>query len=185
MQRSLRFLTVLGAVALTGVVALLGSGCDDTSSSTTTPDTASTADTAAGNDTTGTDDAAAGSDAAVSTPVDQCQNSTDLAWLKSTVTTETGNMTGRELAREAAGDCGLGCLAYKDKAGECAIQCMKEDKGVQLSDACADCYGGIVLCTINKCLPKCIDDPQAQICKDCQDQKGCNDVFYGCTGNLD
>lgn len=174
MQRLLCLLTVLGAFALGGA------GCDDASSTTSATDTASGTDAAAN----GSDDAAAGSDTA-STPVDQCQNATDLAWLKSEVQGEAGKMTGRELAREAAGDCGLGCLAYKDKAGECAIQCMKEDKGVQLSDACADCYGGIVLCTIKSCLPKCIDDPQAQICKDCQDEKGCNDVFYGCTGNLD
>jgi hypothetical protein len=114
-------------------------------------------------------------------PMDMCQGTEDLAWLKATL---PSGQTGRELAREAAGDCGLGCL-NNPAPDKCAIKCMKESVGVQLSDGCAGCYGGIVLCTINKCLPKCIDDAQAQICKDCQETKGCNAPFYACTGPLD
>jgi hypothetical protein len=111
---------------------------------------------------------------------DQCQNTEDLAWLKGTV---SAGKTGRDLAREKAGDCGLGCLS--DKAPDkCAIDCMLKE-GVKLSNGCAGCYGGIVLCTINNCLPKCINDPQAQGCKDCQAEQGCDDTFYACTGPLD
>ncbi len=111
---------------------------------------------------------------------DQCQNSEDLGWLKGEV---SPGQTGRDLAREKAGDCGLGCLS--DKApDQCAIDCMLKE-GVKLSTGCAGCYGGIVLCTINNCLPKCIDDPQAQGCKDCQAAEGCDDKFYACTGPLD
>ena len=131
---------------------------------------------------TGTDTAAGDSavDAAPA-PADQCQNTEDLAWLKGDV---GGGQTGRDLAREAAGDCGLGCLNHP-APDQCAVKCMVQDKGVKLSDGCAGCYGGIVLCTIGSCLAKCIDDAQAQICKDCQETKGCNVTFYACTGNLD
>lgn len=113
-------------------------------------------------------------------PVDQCQGDTDLSWLGSKVNDE---QTGRELAREAAGDCGLGCLS-EPKPDKCAIKCMTDIRGVQLTDGCAGCYGGIVLCTINKCINVCMGDPQAQICKDCQEEKGCNETFYACTGPL-
>lgn len=135
---------------------------------------AATADTATASD--------ASADAAAAAVVkDQCQNSADLAWLKAEA---KPGITGRELAREAAGDCGLGCLNHP-APDQCAIKCMTQDKGVQLSSGCAGCYGGIVICTIEKCLAKCIDDAQAQICKDCQESKGCNTTFYACTGNLD
>lgn len=114
-------------------------------------------------------------------PKDQCQNAEDLGWIKAT---QDGGLTGREVAREAAGDCGLGCLS--DPAPDvCAIRCMKNIKKVQLTDNCAGCYGDIVLCTIEKCLPRCIDDPQAEDCKACQEEKGCQGAFDTCTGSLD
>lgn len=114
-------------------------------------------------------------------PEDQCQNDDDLGWLTSNV---DAGMTGRELAREAAGDCGLACLS--DKAPDaCAVRCMTNAKGVQLSSDCARCYGDIVLCTIDKCLARCIDDPQADDCKACQDEKGCQGTFDTCTGPLE
>ena len=115
------------------------------------------------------------------TPKDQCQNDADMKWLKAD---QGKGQTGRDLAREAAGDCGLGCLNHP-APDQCAIKCMLGDKGVKLSDGCAGCYGGIVLCTIEKCIAKCIDDAQAKVCKDCQEEKGCNTPFYACTGNLD
>jgi hypothetical protein len=145
----------------------------DTASSTTTGGGA-TADTSTAVD-------AASEVSATSAAKDQCQNPTDLAWLKSTL---PSGETGREMARAKAGDCGLGCLAAKGKEDQCAIKCMIGE-GVQLSSGCAGCYGGIVLCTIQKCLPKCIKDPQATMCKDCQKAEGCDDAFYACTGPLD
>ncbi len=129
---------------------------------------------------TGAADAGATADAAES-PKDQCQNTADMTWLKAD---QGGGQSGRDLAREAAGDCGLGCLNHP-APDQCAIKCMLGDKGVKLSDGCAGCYGGIVLCTIEKCIAKCIDDAQATVCKDCQEDKGCNTPFYACTGNLD
>jgi hypothetical protein len=112
---------------------------------------------------------------------DQCQNEADLAWLTAMATPE---QTGRQLARAEASNCGLACL--NDACPDlCAIRCMTEVKGVQLSSGCAGCYGEIVLCTIGKCLPKCINDAQSEGCKACQEEKGCNEPFYACTGPLD
>jgi hypothetical protein len=114
-------------------------------------------------------------------PVDQCQNDTDLGWLKAKA---NDTQTGRELARAEASNCGLSCLneACPD---QCAIKCMVDVKGVKLSGGCAGCYGRIVICTIENCIAKCINDPQSDACKQCQEEKGCNADFYGCTGNLD
>lgn len=152
----------LGAIAL-----LLGSCGGETGSS--------------GSTNTGADVAADTSKDTAQAPKDQCQNTADITWLKAD---QGKGQTGRDLAREAAGDCGLGCLNHP-APDQCAIKCMLGDKGVKLSDGCAGCYGGIVLCTIGKCIAKCIDDAQAKVCKDCQEEKGCNTPFYACTGNLD
>ncbi len=111
---------------------------------------------------------------------DQCQNEEDLTWLHSEI---SPGETGRDFAREKAGDCGLACVSAS-APDECAIECMK-NQGVELTDGCAGCYGFIVLCTINNCLQQCIDDPHSDICDDCQTDKGCNDEFYTCTGDLD
>ena len=111
---------------------------------------------------------------------DQCQNDEDLAWLHSSV---SNGETGRDFAREKAGDCGLACVSAS-APDECALRCMN-NQGVELTDGCAGCYGFIVLCTINNCLQQCIDDPHSDVCDACQTEKGCNDEFYTCTGNLD
>ena len=162
----LRLVGVLGVCSLVIVVA----GCDSSSSE------GSGSGGAGGSAAGGSAGSAGSSDGGK----DLCQGDTDLTWLKAKL---PSGQTGRELAREKAGDCGLGCL--NDAApDQCAIDCMKKE-GVLLSDGCAGCYGGIVLCTINNCLPKCIDDPQAQGCKDCQAEKGCDATFYTCTGPLD
>lgn len=168
MQPFLRLVRVLGVCSLVLIVA----GCDSSSS-----DGSGSAGSGAGG---GAGNGAGGSGGSAAGGKDLCQSTEDLGWLKSKL---ASGQTGRELAREKAGDCGLGCLndAAPDK---CAIDCMKKE-GVQLTDGCAGCYGGIVLCTIENCLPKCIDDPQAQICKDCQVEKGCDGTFYTCTGPLD
>jgi hypothetical protein len=136
-----------------------------------------------GNDTTGTatDAGVCISAAGAAGAASLCQAADDLAWLRSQATPA---QTGRELARAEASNCGLACLndACPD---DCAVRCMTQVKGVQLSSGCAGCYGGIVLCTIGKCLPQCINEPQSTGCKECQETQGCNDEFYGCTGPLD
>jgi len=117
------------------------------------------------------------------TPINQCLSDVDAGtpypWLTE-VQNEEGE-TGREVARAAAGDCGLSCLSNACP-DTCAIRCMVDIKGVELTDACSDCYGRIVLCTVGNCLPSCINDPQAKICKDCQREKGCTAAFESCSG---
>lgn len=111
---------------------------------------------------------------------DACQNEVDLGWLQAD---QKDAMTGRELAREAAGDCGLACLS-ECAPGDCAVKCMTNRKSVSLSKTCSSCYGDIVICTIDKCLTRCISDPQAPDCKACQEEKGCQAAFDACTGPL-
>jgi len=172
-----RSLTCMSLLAI-GLVA-----CGGTTDPAPTQDTsgAATTDTNATADTTDAMDAATDATADTALVVkDQCQNTQDLDWLKSDV---GEGKTGRELARKAAGDCGLACLNHPSP-DKCAIKCMVESKGVKLTNNCAGCYGGIVLCTIQNCFVKCIDDPHADICKTCQETKGCQAKFDACTGPL-
>ncbi len=111
---------------------------------------------------------------------DRCQDEADLAWLASAA---SPTQSGRELARAEASNCGLSCLNDPCPA-TCAVNCMTQQRGIDLSAGCADCYGTIVLCTIENCLPQCINDSQAPGCKQCQDAIGCNERFYACTGPL-
>lgn len=110
--------------------------------------------------------------------VDQCLGDEDYEWLTSPA---DDTQTGRELARAAARDCGLGCLG-EDEADVCAIECMIDLKGVKISETCSNCYREIVLCTLNKCMGDCIGDPQSDECKDCQVVKGCQASFDTCSG---
>lgn len=114
------------------------------------------------------------------TVADRCQGQADLDWLALKV---DGTKTGREVARSEASNCGLSCL-NDPCPGTCAVKCMTEQRGIKLSAGCASCYGGIVLCTIENCLPQCINDSQAPGCKSCQDSFDCNTRFYACTGKL-
>lgn len=177
---------VLALALLLALAALPACGSDDGGSGSTTTDT-----TTGGSDSTGGSDATGGSDstsgdttgdtAGLPGGVSECQNTEDKTWL---TTDQGGGAKGRDLASKAAGECGLGCLNSPDPK-ECSVKCMKDDKGVKLSDPCAGCYGDIVLCTIQNCAAKCIADSSAKICTDCQTEKGCTDAFYKCTGPLD
>lgn len=183
---------VLPFAALTLSLAVAGYGCssddgDDGGGGGGTADMGSAAD--AGGDG-GSDDMGGGGDDmggggadSVDMPgaVSVCQNDTDKTYL----TTDQGSgKTGRDLASDAASECGLGCLNAPDPK-QCAIDCMLNDKGITLSDPCAGCYGQIVLCTIQECAAQCIADSSAPVCTDCQDDKGCTPAFYECTGPLD
>jgi hypothetical protein len=114
-------------------------------------------------------------------PQSGCQSLSDKTYLN---TKQDGDKTGRDLASNAASKCGLGCLNSQDPKA-CAVTCMKDDEGVELSDPCAGCYGDIVLCTIKNCASKCIADSAAKVCTDCQAEKGCTSAFYACTGDIE
>lgn len=170
----------LGLALLLALAALTACGSDDGNTGgggNTTTDTAGS-DSTGGSDATGdTSDDTAGLPGGVS----ECQNTEDKTWL---TTDQGGGKTGRDLASNAASECGLGCLNSPDPK-TCSVTCMKNDKGVTLSDACAGCYGQIVLCTIENCAAQCIADSSAKPCTDCQTEKGCTKAFYDCTGPLD
>ncbi len=174
----------LGLALLLALAALTACGSDDGNTG------GSTATDTAGSDTTGGSDSTGGSDATGDTSgdtaglpgaVSECQNTADKTYL---TTDQGGGKKGRDLAAKAASDCGLGCLNSPDPKA-CSVKCMKDDKGVTLSDNCAGCYGQIVLCTIENCAAQCIADSGAKICTDCQTDKGCTKAFYDCTGPLD
>lgn len=110
--------------------------------------------------------------------VDACEEGADFDYLTSQL--EDG-LTGREQARLHATDCGLASLSLCEP-DVAAVTCMLEKRGVPLSKTCASCYGDIVLCTIDKCIQRCISDPAAEDCKACQVEKGCQAAFDVCSG---
>jgi hypothetical protein len=96
-----------------------------------------------------------------------CQNDTDCPGVASGA------------VRMAAGVCGLGeSISAKDSA--CAIACIV--KATDATEACADCYGAAVACTLKNCFLECKDDPEADECKACQVDKGCRGAFNTCSG---
>lgn len=82
-------------------------------------------------------------------------------------------------ARSAASSCGQGCLGQADEAG-CARTCVVKE--THLSTTCADCYVGIVRCTIMKCLSACAANPESPDCFKCQVDMGCRSTFDTCSG---
>lgn len=95
-----------------------------------------------------------------------CQNPTDCPFV----------VDGR--ARIAAGTCGKGCLASSDE--NCAHDCLLEE--LAMSSECAQCYVDTVSCTVMKCLADCVNDPEADVCKQCQVEQGCRAAFNECSG---
>jgi len=95
-----------------------------------------------------------------------CQNKTDCPSVSS------GD------ARVAAGTCGKGCLGDSDK--ECAVKCIVEK--TSMTGDCATCYAQAVACATQKCLVECVNDPEADECKQCQVDKGCRAAFNECSG---
>jgi len=81
-------------------------------------------------------------------------------------------------ARIEAGTCGKRCLGNADE--NCARDCMLET--LDMSGECAQCYADTVACTIMNCLGVCINDPEADACKECQVEKGCRAAFDECSG---
>lgn len=90
----------------------------------------------------------------------------------------------RDTAEAAAKECGLGCLGAADK-GACAVDCMLDPGGshaLALSDDCASCYAGSVVCAAENCLAggECLA-PDSQACSDCL-AANCNPAFFACSG---
>ncbi len=81
-------------------------------------------------------------------------------------------------ARITAGTCGKGCLTSADE--NCARDCLLDK--LDMSSSCAQCYVDTVACTVMKCLAECINDPEADECKQCQVDQGCRAAFNECSG---
>ncbi len=87
--------------------------------------------------------------------------------------------TNRDAVSAKAKECGLACMSEEDTIA-CSIPCIKEVH--PLTDDCAGCYAGTIVCTVEKCLMQCLSDPDAPECIACQEEQGCLPTFYACTG---
>ena len=160
-----------------------GEGCEDTGTTDTGRDTGltdtgstdtgrtDTGPTDTGSDT-GSDTGPSDTGVADTTPIvttDLCINAADRAVLAG---------DGAAMVTDAAQGCGLGCLGDADP-GACAGDCVATETG--LSNGCAGCYAGVVVCSITNCLAPCAADPDSRACGDCQ-AANCIDDFRACTG---
>jgi len=102
-------------------------------------------------------------------PTDACQNAADLAIIQADA----------DAISAKAKECGMGCIADPDIV-TCATPCVEEGTG--LTAACSSCYVGIIGCTIQNCIAECFADAEAPACKTCQEEKGCTEAFYACSG---
>ncbi len=108
------------------------------------------------------------SDATDDVPIgDACLNPSDEA-----ITSDMDNVSTQ------AQTCGLQCFAQADM--DCAAKCMVKQLG--LSDACAACWGGSIVCVSQNCLVECLRGKQDPSCLSCTDQH-CNADFHACSGN--
>jgi cysteine-rich repeat protein len=143
-----------------------GSGTEDTGTADTGTEDTGTADT--GTEDTGVTDTGT-EDTTVGPTTDLCLNDADRAVLAG---------DGSSAVTDAAQGCGLGCLGDADP-GACAGACVAEETG--LSNECAGCYAGVVVCSITNCLAPCAADPDSRACSECQ-AANCIDDFRACTG---
>jgi cysteine-rich repeat protein len=110
-------------------------------------------------------------DTTVGPTTDLCINAADRAFLAG---------DGSSAVTDAAQACGLGCLGDADP-GACTGDCVATETG--LSNGCAGCYAGVVVCAITNCLAPCAADPDSRACGDCQ-AANCIDEFNACTGPI-
>jgi hypothetical protein len=142
----------------------------DTPVATDTPvvtDTTVVTDTPVTTDVPVVEDTPVSTDTVVATGA--CQNAADLAIIA----------PDREAISAAAKTCGMGCLGDADPVA-CSTPCVVEKTGI--TSACAGCYAAMINCTIKNCVAECVADPNAQVCLDCQETKGCFKGFYECSG---
>jgi len=88
----------------------------------------------------------------------------------------------RDAITAKARECGLGCLNAVDKVA-CAVPCITAAHNI--SDGCAGCYAGIIVCTVDRCLTDCIADAASEACIKCQEDQGCTPEFYTCSGLIE
>ena len=137
-------LAILFAVSVVGVMA-----CDDgeDNDNNTPADVTATEDVAATVDVTETPEDVTAVEEVVE-PAGACTNEADDTLL---ATEEL-----RDAVTASATDCGIGCLG-EDDVGACSVACLVDATG--LSSECSTCYAGMVNCSKDNCLAKCLADP--------------------------
>ncbi len=73
--------------------------------------------------------------------------------------------------------CVMSCIMNADVAG-CSTTCIQDATG--LSGGCAQCFGGVVDCTVKNCMLKCMD-PNSAACAECR-ATNCGPAFEECAG---
>jgi hypothetical protein len=173
---------IISALVLVTTVSIGVAGCsgdDDDDSSNTTAGKGNSAgapttgnggepSVAAGAPSTTSGGAPASSGNVMCDPTESgvCQNPTDCPFV----------VDGT--ARLTAGTCGKGCLTSADE--NCSRDCILDK--LDMSSDCAKCYADTVACAIMNCLAPCLNDTEAEACKQCQVAKGCRAAFNECSG---
>jgi hypothetical protein len=164
---------IFTALAMVTVVSLCAAGCgdDDDSSGNTAGSGNGNAGAPSNNEAGAAPSNNAGAPASGNVMCDEtqdgvCQNPRDCPFV----------VDGT--ARITAGTCGQGCVGDSDE--NCSRDCITKE--LDMSSECAKCYADTVNCTIMNCLGQCIQDPEADACKQCQVEKGCRAAFDECSG---
>lgn len=157
--------------------------CDDGNDNQTVEDTSAPQDNVQPQDTVTPDEDLVEQDLAGEDVPEQDTAGTDIT-LTGACTSESDQAvleSDREGVSAKARECGLGCLNAEDKVA-CSVPCITETYAI--SDGCAGCYAGVIVCTVERCLTDCIADATSQKCVDCQETQGCMDEFYTCSGMI-
>jgi hypothetical protein len=99
-----------------------------------------------------------------------CSNDADLAAIQA--------KTADQMATTMK-SCGTSCFTNADRK-KCIADCVEKDLGV--TNACAQCFGGISDCTMSNCISQCMLDSKSQGCTSCIETAGCNSTFTSCSG---
>lgn len=134
----------------------------DTADTTPADIALDTADTA---DTTPADVAFDTADPIDASATGACNNEGDLATLRTEEITLAGKIQ----------TCVFQCLA---SGAACSSDCLQQS--TELSSGCADCFGGVIACTIANCAAQCFT-PTSEACNTCRDQN-CTPDFEACAG---
>ena len=84
-------------------------------------------------------------------------------------------------ARLVAGECGLSCLLSGGDDPNCPLDCMLEERELDMSDECATCYSEAAMCGIMECAAPC-QAPESAACQECLLESGCRETFNECSG---
>ena len=104
-------------------------------------------------------------------PIDQCNNLSDHELVQAPEPDISG----------IAGTCGMSCFSDDDSL-ECTNICLAEDETLtDVSEGCRGCYSATVVCTIDNCIPACMDS-SSEACVTCQIESGCIADFVVCYG---